>query len=102
MQINVRIPSGVPSGVVPIRLQVGSASSQTGVTIAVIGNPVVFGEGDCWCLGAFCRHLNNLDHRHSAASRAMTQRVVISWGKLRRLEFFGALADNLITWLSEE
>ena len=44
MQINVRIPTGIQSGVVPISLQVGSASSQTGVTIAVTGNPVIFGD----------------------------------------------------------
>ena len=36
MQINARIPSGfVPSGDLPVVLQIGSASSQPGVTIAV-------------------------------------------------------------------
>jgi uncharacterized protein (TIGR03437 family) len=45
MQINVRIPVGVQEGgAVPISLQVGNASGQTGVRIAVTGNPVVFGD----------------------------------------------------------
>ena len=39
MQINVRIPSGItPGSAVPIVIQVGNATSQTGVTIAVAGN----------------------------------------------------------------
>ena len=36
MQINARIPSGIPTGaVVPVALRVGNASGQAGVTIAV-------------------------------------------------------------------
>ena len=39
MQVNVQIPSGVtPGSAVPLTLQVGSASSGAGVTIAVSGN----------------------------------------------------------------
>jgi uncharacterized protein (TIGR03437 family) len=39
MQINVQVPSGIQAGsAVAITVQVGSASSQTGVTIAVSGN----------------------------------------------------------------
>jgi uncharacterized protein (TIGR03437 family) len=46
MQINVRIPTGIQQGsAVPISLQVGSASSPTGVTISVTGNPVILGDG---------------------------------------------------------
>jgi len=35
MQINVQIPSGVSGNAVPVTVQVGTASSQAGVTIAV-------------------------------------------------------------------
>ena len=36
MQINARIPSGIPTGpAVPVTLRVGNASAQAGVTIAV-------------------------------------------------------------------
>jgi uncharacterized protein (TIGR03437 family) len=35
MQINARIPGGVPSGNVPVIVTVGSVSSQAGVTVAV-------------------------------------------------------------------
>ncbi len=36
MQVNVQIPSGIEAGSsVPVLLNVGNASSQTGVTIAV-------------------------------------------------------------------
>lgn len=38
MQVNVQIPAGTPSGDVPVTIQVGQASSQAGVTIAVGGN----------------------------------------------------------------
>jgi uncharacterized protein (TIGR03437 family) len=35
MQVNVRIPAGVPSGPQPIVVNVGSASSRPDVTLAV-------------------------------------------------------------------
>lgn len=35
LQVNVQIPPNAPSGNVPVMLQVGSASSQPGVTIAI-------------------------------------------------------------------
>ncbi|MCU1325667.1 MAG: hypothetical protein JWN34_1037 [Bryobacterales bacterium] len=35
MQINVRVPSNVPSGDVPVEVQVGAAKSQAGITVAV-------------------------------------------------------------------
>jgi uncharacterized protein (TIGR03437 family) len=35
MQVNVRIPAGVPSGPQPIVVSVGSASSRPDVTLAV-------------------------------------------------------------------
>lgn len=35
IQINVQIPSGIPTGAAPVVVQVGNASSQAGVTIAV-------------------------------------------------------------------
>ena len=39
MQINVQVPSGIaPGNAVPVTIQVGSATSQAGVTIAVAGN----------------------------------------------------------------
>ena len=39
MQINVQIPSGItPGNAVPVVVQVGNATSQAGVTIAVAGN----------------------------------------------------------------
>jgi uncharacterized protein (TIGR03437 family) len=44
MQINVRIPTGVQKGTLPISIQVGGASSQAGVTIAVTSNPLIFGD----------------------------------------------------------
>jgi uncharacterized protein (TIGR03437 family) len=34
-QVNLRIPEDTPSGVVPIEIQVGSATSQPGLTIVV-------------------------------------------------------------------
>ena len=38
MQVNVVVPSGLSAGAAPVVVQVGSASSQSGVTIAVSGN----------------------------------------------------------------
>jgi uncharacterized protein (TIGR03437 family) len=38
MQVNVQIPAGTKSGNVPVTIQVGQSSSQSGVTIAVGGN----------------------------------------------------------------
>jgi uncharacterized protein (TIGR03437 family) len=35
MQVNVQVPGGLPAGPVPVTLQVGGQSSQSGVTIAV-------------------------------------------------------------------
>jgi len=35
MQVNVRIPDGIGTGVVPVILQVGGAASPTGVTLNV-------------------------------------------------------------------
>ena len=35
LQVNAVVPSGLPSGSVPIVLTIGNASSQTGVTLAV-------------------------------------------------------------------
>jgi uncharacterized protein (TIGR03437 family) len=35
MQVNARVPEDSPTGVVALEVQVGSAVSQTGVTIAV-------------------------------------------------------------------
>jgi len=37
-QVNVLIPSGLPAGLVPVSVQVGGVSTQTGVTIAVSGH----------------------------------------------------------------
>jgi uncharacterized protein (TIGR03437 family) len=38
MQVNVQIPAGTPSGNVPVTIQAGPSSSQSGVTIAVGGS----------------------------------------------------------------
>ena len=35
MQVNVKIPAAVPAGELPIQIQVGTAQSQPGVTVAV-------------------------------------------------------------------
>jgi uncharacterized protein (TIGR03437 family) len=35
LQVNVRIPAGVPSGDVPVRVLVGTAASQPGITVAI-------------------------------------------------------------------
>jgi uncharacterized protein (TIGR03437 family) len=35
MQINVRVPLDVASGDVPVEVQVGTAKSQPGITVAV-------------------------------------------------------------------
>ena len=35
MQVNLKIPANAPSGALPVFLTVGTATSQTGVTIAV-------------------------------------------------------------------
>ena len=37
MQVNVTVPSGLPAGNASVIVQVGSAASQGGVTIAVSG-----------------------------------------------------------------
>jgi uncharacterized protein (TIGR03437 family) len=40
MQVNVLIPPGVqPGSAVPVTLTVGKASSQPGITVAVVGPP---------------------------------------------------------------
>ncbi|HEV3200414.1 MAG TPA: hypothetical protein VGZ73_21060 [Bryobacteraceae bacterium] len=38
MQVNVVVPAGLPAGAVPVTVQVGTTSAQSGVTIAVSGN----------------------------------------------------------------
>jgi len=38
MQVNIQIPAGTPSGNVPVALTIGTAASQSGVTIAVSAN----------------------------------------------------------------
>jgi uncharacterized protein (TIGR03437 family) len=35
LQVNLRIPPGVPSGNLPVALQIGNGVSQAGVTVAV-------------------------------------------------------------------
>jgi uncharacterized protein (TIGR03437 family) len=35
MQLTVRIPAGLGAGIVPVTVQVGPFSSQSGVTIAI-------------------------------------------------------------------
>ena len=38
MQVNVTVPTGLTAGAVPVTVQVGTTSAQSGVTIAVSGN----------------------------------------------------------------
>ena len=38
MRVDVRVPGGTRNGLVPVNITVGTATSQTGVTVAVSGN----------------------------------------------------------------